>query len=194
MPGASIIGGGSTRSATRTGPEPYYLLLRRDGRPVAREEFAARVAALLGVASREPPRDLGPDTHLVFLIGHYQDFVLAQPYWDALPPSATSAIVRVGPLRTMDDRRLKAVLAYLRSRGIDHRPVESVRDVDWDAVAAPRRALVAATESTANASHLVNSAFVLAARAPGIGPSRSSTASGRTRTSMSRSRSWPTTS
>jgi hypothetical protein len=153
------------------GTEPYYMLLRRRSDdptgPVDRATLASAFASILLIPPAvEPPISAG--THLCFLIGHYQDFHHYRPYWDALDRGSVTVLVRSGALRGIEDLRHRAMLAYLKSRGLRHFEVSSVGDVSWGEMPGTRRAILVATESTANDGHMLNGAFVLAAKGAGF--------------------------
>ncbi|WZO95954.1 hypothetical protein EP7_002927 [Isosphaeraceae bacterium EP7] len=153
------------------GTEPFYMLLRRKADapsgPVDRAALASAFASILLIPPAvESP--VAPGTHLCFLIGHYQDFHHYRPYWDALDRGSVTVLVRSGALRGIEDLRHRAMLAYLKSRGLRVVEVSSVRDVDWAEMPGTRRALIVATESTANDGHMLNAAFVLAAKGSGF--------------------------
>ena len=150
-------------------PEPYFLLLRKRDVPLLKAGFTARANDLLNLdrSVTETRPVLKTGAHLTFLIGHYQDFHHYRLYWDMLDPDSVTVLVRSGAIRGMEIRRYRAVLAYLQSRGLNYREVESVEQVDWTRGKIGRNAFIVATESTAIDLHLLNAAFVLAARAAG---------------------------
>jgi len=150
-------------------PESFYLLLRRRPEPVDKLEFEATAARLLGRGGHaaEPP-SLRDGTHLVFLLGHYQDFLQYIPFWDILPAARFTVLWPGDPFGVVGHRRVKAIEAWMKGRGIRVRHVASTGELDWGSLPGPRRALIASSDSTASASHLFCSAFVLEARAQGV--------------------------
>ena len=151
------------------GPEPCYLLLRKRPGALTPEALADRAGLILDLPATGPATgpSLDPETHLTFVVGHYQDFHHYRPFWDAIDRRAVRVLIRSGPLQNIHPMRHRAILAYLRSRGIDHQEVQSVGEVDWLGVRGSRRALVVATESTALDTHLLNASFVLGAQSAG---------------------------
>ena len=151
-------------------PESYYLLLRK--RPVAvdRLGFDARVAAIVGeTASPTSPRArLSEGTHLVFLLGHYQDFLHYMPYWEALPRESFTVLATFDAFHVIGDRREKALTAWMKCRGIRVQKVRSVGEFHWQSLPGKKKALIAASESTASASHMLSQSLVIEARAAGV--------------------------
>lgn len=115
-------------------PEPYFMSLRKWPDAVSKLDFTAQARQILGLTDCESSHAniLDPKTHITFLIGHYQDFHHYRPYWERLDRASVSIIVRDGALRGMDEPRYKAVLEYLRARGLDYQEVESVNQVRWN--------------------------------------------------------------
>ena len=153
------------------GTEPYYMLLRRKADdpsgPVDRDALASVFASILLIPTPIEGA-IADGTHLCFLIGHYQDFHHYRPYWDALDRGSVTVLVRSGALRGIEELRHRAMLAYLKSRGLRYVEVSCVGDVNWAGIPGNRRAIVVATESTANDGHMLNAAFVLVAKGAGF--------------------------
>jgi hypothetical protein len=148
--------------------EPFYMLLKKRESLPTLEEFITLSNQILELHPKPDQTSLlRPETHLTFIVGHYQDFHHYRPYWDALERSSFTILLRSGPLRGIEARRFRAVLAYLKSHGYDYREVESAESHNWLEKPEKRHALIVATESTSIDFHLLNGSFVLAAKMAG---------------------------
>jgi hypothetical protein len=144
--------------------ESRYLLLRK--RPDADfGHFESFTNRLLG--NQERSVRLAPQTHLTFLLGFYQEFLLMQPFFDLLPPDRYRVLLRSGVHDTLEDHRRQSILAYFKARAIEVVEVETPAEVTWNDEGRSH-AFITAIDSNANTHHLVNSAFLVAAKSRGV--------------------------
>ena len=152
--------------------ERHYFLLRKEKQSGDELDFASFngfAANLLGL-SREPNSiKIQPATFLTFLIGHYQEFLLFKPFLEMLPVSSYRVLIRSAATDTFEQNRRQSVLTYLNSRGISYKAItDSVEKELWETEASRHHALITGIDSTANTSHLINSAILVQAKAAGI--------------------------
>jgi hypothetical protein len=123
----------------------------------------------LGVrpASGIPPRALDPEAHLVFLVGTYQEFRQYHPLWSELPADAFTVLLRDGGADAGWTRRRGCMEAWLSLRGITWLAVPDVSRMPWERWPHAHRVLVAGADSNVFRSHVLNAAFVAAARGRG---------------------------
>jgi hypothetical protein len=116
---------------------------------------------------RLPARIASPETHLVFLIGTYQEFRQYQPLWSHLTEVPFTVLLRPTALNGAWLRRLRCIEAWLDARGIAWRLAPSIDELDWMAFPGRDLVLVAGADSTAFRQHLLNAAFIVEARRRG---------------------------
>jgi hypothetical protein len=107
---------------------------------------------------------IGRGRRIAFVIGHPQDYHQLMPLVDATPAARRTIVLRQGAGTPAALARRAAIAATLHARGYRTVLATSTSDVDWNSL----DALVVASESTANGEHLLNAAFVIAARTRGV--------------------------
>jgi len=129
----------------------------------------AALRTMLGVRPLVPlpARIARPDTHLVFLIGTYQEFRQYQPLWSHLAAASFTVLLRPTALTPAWTRRADCIAAWLDARGIAWRLARSTDELDWASLPVRDRVLIAGADSTAFRQHLLNAAFVVEARQRG---------------------------
>lgn len=142
------------------------ILLRR--RPAARPDrtWVEEMRRMLGLrpspVSDPPPIDA--DVHLVFLVGTYQEFRQYHPVWSELPRERFTVLLRDGGSEPGWTNRRRCIEAWLATRGIGWRAVSDVSSVAWNLRTHKHRVFVVGADSNVFRSHMLNAAFVAAAR------------------------------
>lgn len=139
------------------------MLLSSDRTRVSEDKFKAEAAAILGTSSN---LNLSCESELTFLLGHYQEFLQFEPFFESMPGDSIRVLIRAGAFAAIETQRLRMIESYLQSRNIRFEHVSNPEDVEWSD--ASRQAVVTAIDSTATPSHLVNSAFLLEFSRQGI--------------------------
>lgn len=150
---------------------PRSFLLGKPSQAVRPEDISRAVDTLLGVPPpmAAPAAILDGSTHVVFLVGTYQEFRQYIPVWAQMPRHSFSVIQRVGATWTDGAvRRDAAVGAWLSARGIAVQAVAAVEHVDWSCWPHSRRVFVCGVDSTAYDVHIWNAAVVIAAARHGF--------------------------
>lgn len=150
--------------------ERHVMLLRNEGAAgIDFTSFSAEARKILGAANASVNITLDSKCFISFLIGHYQGFLLLAPLFEILPRDSYRVLLRSGPFDAFETRRRAAVLEYFASRDVQVTLLDSATDDVWATPPhRPNHALVTAIDSTVTTSHLINSAFVVAARQKGI--------------------------
>jgi len=145
------------------------FLLRALPDPAQRESSRQAIELLLGVMPRAmmPPTLVDPTSHVVFLVGTYQEFRQYLAIWPHLPAGSFSVLLRGGLREQSWTRRARCIEAWLAGRGIEMRTADSVRGVPWSSYRQQRIVLVTGADSSAYDSHMWNSAMVVSAREHG---------------------------
>ena len=142
------------------------VVLRR--RPAAKpdpawlEEMRRRLGLRPSVTIETRPLDA--DVHIVFLVGTYQEFRQYHALWSELPRYRFTVLLRDGGGEPGWFKRRRCMEAGLATRGIGGRAVADVRSVAWDLRTHNHRVFVAGADSNVFRSHMLNAAFVAAAR------------------------------
>lgn len=143
--------------------------LRRRPAAVPQPAWCEEIHRTLGL---RPPATIKPgpldrDTHLVFLVGTYQEFRQYHALWQALPVDAFTVLLRDGGSDRFWTRRRRCMEAWLTTREIAWRAVPDVRSVEWESWPQKHRVLIAGADSSVFRSHVLNGAFVASARMRG---------------------------
>lgn len=156
------------------GDDHYFLLKKKPNAPVTFEEIDHAAGQLLGILPKKS-LPLDDNTFVSLLLGHYQEFLLFQPFFDHFPKDRIRVLLRSGAflLRnggngTIPPGRLDSMVAYFQREGISYEHLTSIEHLQWQTEDGIREVLVTAIDSTATPTHLINSAIVEHARAQGI--------------------------
>lgn len=150
-----------------SGKTTCLLLKKKADLDTSFEQFDLFARTILGAESRKRT-DLPKNTRFTFLLGHYQEFLLFQPFFDQIPQDQFRVLIRGGAYRTLEERRLQSILAYLDARKINYEFLTSIDQVEWQTSDSTKEVLITAVDSTATKNHLINSAILECARAAGI--------------------------
>jgi hypothetical protein len=152
------------RSGARSARKTLVICRNGTARPDAtkHEEMRRVLGARPGATLR--PRALDQDSHLVFLVGTYQEFRQYQALWAVLPAHSFTVLLREGGADPGWIRRRRCMEAWLSARSMPWRAVADVSSVPWDVWPQRHRMFVVGADSNVFRSHLLNGAFVAAAR------------------------------
>ncbi|PQO28874.1 class I SAM-dependent methyltransferase [Blastopirellula marina] len=143
------------------------VLRKKQNAPVTFEAFDTYARALLGVPTPNK-LPLAQGTYVTFLLGHYQEFLLFQPFFDQLPTNQFRVLLRSGVYGTIPSGRVDSIEAYFQRRRIAYQHLTAIDQVNWHPQSQAKDILITAIDSTAVTNHRINAAIVAEARAQGI--------------------------
>lgn len=144
------------------------IILRRRSTFRPDPAWTAEMRRILGLRTASiDPSSISADVHLVFLVGTYQEFRQYQALWSALPRERFTVLLRDGGAEPGWINRRRCMEAWLATRRIGWRAVSDVSSVAWNLRTHKHRVLVTGADSNVFRSHILNAAFVVAARERG---------------------------